>query len=131
METQIKINKQSTISEEEKTAAKNTEQVFEYLAAATVHAANAKAWLSVQNIAVFTYNFLVSEMTTPFVSAGNKIWIALSTICYCFVDLLQSVKKDGLYAMRENAKQNQQTPLEVRGYLQSQDNIIDKGSSKV
>ena len=64
------------------------EVVIEHLAAAMYHATSAKAWLSAQNIAVFLYNILVSEMVNPFVSKGNKIWVHLSMICYNLIDML-------------------------------------------
>ncbi|EAR94374.2 hypothetical protein TTHERM_00049190 (macronuclear) [Tetrahymena thermophila SB210] len=117
--TQIKKNPQS-VQEDEKAFIKNMEQVFEHLSLAVIHATNAKAWLSVQNIAIYIYNILVSEMVNPFISQGNKIWINLSIVSYCLIELLSNVKKEGLYSLRHKQTQNQKVPLETRQSMRYQ-----------
>lgn len=77
-----------TTSETESILNKNFEGVLEHLSAAMFHATSAKAWLTVQNMTVFLYNILVSEMMNPFTSKGNKSWAYLTLICYNIVDML-------------------------------------------
>lgn len=107
--------------EDDKAYLKNTETVLEHLAAAMFNATSAKAWLSAQNIGVFLYNVLVSEMMNPFISKGNNIWVHLSMICYNLIEMLQHIKKEGMYSHRQRVEKVSKTPLEARGLVKTAD----------
>ncbi|KRW99762.1 hypothetical protein PPERSA_07839 [Pseudocohnilembus persalinus] len=91
----------------------NLNQVFEFLASASVMAVQGKCWLQLINLAKFTYNLIVYQMLNPFLHEGLEIWKNLTLICLNILEMLKQVKENGLYPLRNLQKQKMKIRPEI------------------
>ncbi len=79
--------------------------ICRFLSLAAFSAAQARSWLQLQNILKFFYNLITFEQLNPFTHIGSEVWRHLSLLCISANIMLERVREEGFFPLRDQMKQ--------------------------